>query len=145
MKVIFLDVDGVLNSNEGSEEYLSFMEAKKLALLKELITFSHAAGVVLISDRRYDKYDVEDITFAFDEYEIMLLGSIRNPNDDDLDDNRGKQILDYLNENSGIDSICILDDNDDGISSYFQEEFILVDRYYGLTDEIVRKAIKILS
>lgn len=146
MKVIFLDIDGVLNSNEGSEEYLSFMEAKKLELLKELIIDSNADGVVLISDRRYSKYDVEDITFAFDEYEIMLLGMIRNPDDDDLEDNRGKQIRDYLEEHGDeIEAICILDDNDDGISEYFQDEFILINHYYGLTREIVDEAIKILN
>lgn len=146
MKIIFLDIDGVLNSIVGSTKYLSFMEASKLQLLKDLIIESSADGVVIISDRRYSKYDMEDILDAFDEYEIYLIGSIRNPDDSDYEDNRGKQIQDYLeNTKENITSIVILDDNDDGISSYFNEEFIRINRYDGLTRDDVDRAIEILG
>ena len=37
MKLIFLDIDGVLNSSSGSGPYLSDMEVSKLELLKKLI------------------------------------------------------------------------------------------------------------
>lgn len=146
MKIIFLDIDGVLNSIVGSAKYLSFMEASKLQLLKDLIIESSADGVVIISDRRYSKYDMEDILDAFDEFEIYLIGSIRNPEDSDYEDNRGKQIQDYLeNTKENITSIVILDDNDDGISSYFNEEFIRINRYDGLTRDDVDRAIEILG
>ena len=146
MKIIFLDIDGVLNSIVGSAKYLSFMEASKLQLLKDLIIESSADGVVIISDRRYSKYDMEDILDAFDEFEIYLIGSIRNPDDLDYEDNRGKQIQDYLeNTKENITSIVILDDNDDGISSYFNEEFIRINRYDGLTRDDVDRAIEKLG
>lgn len=146
MKLIFLDIDGVLNSSKGSKEYLAFMEVEKLKLLKELIIDSNADGVVITSDRRYSQYDMEDITLAFDMYEIFIVGLLRNPNDEDFEDNRGKQIRDYLeNSKDNISSIVILDDNDDGISELFPDEFIEVSRLDGLTSEIVDEAIKILN
>ena len=146
MKLIFLDIDGVLNSIKGSKDYLAFMEVEKLILLKELIIDSNADGVVITSDRRYSKFEMEDITLAFDMYEIFIVGSIRNPNDDDFEDNRGKQIKDYLeNSKDNITSIVILDDIDDGISTLFPDEFIEVSRLNGLTREIVDQAIKILA
>ena len=146
MKLIFLDIDGVLNSSKGSKEYLAFMEVDKLKLLKELIIDSNADGVVITSDRRYSQYDMEDITLAFDMYEIFIVGLLRNPNDEDFEDNRGKQIRDYLeNSKDNISSIVILDDNDDGISELFPDEFIEVSRLDGLTSEIVDEAIKILN
>ena len=54
--------------------------------------------------------------------------------------------MDYLvDSNEDIDSIVILDDNDDGISNLFNEEFILVNRSYGLNEEVYNKAIEILN
>ena len=146
MKVIFLDIDGVLNSIQGKGEHLAFMEVEKLALLKELVVDSGAEGVVITSDRRFSKYEMEDITMAFDEYEIFIIGTLRKPSDTDFDDNRGKQIRDYLeNSKDDITSIVILDDIDDGIKEIFPDEFILVPHLTGLTTQIVDQAIEILK
>ena len=55
------------------------------------------------------------------------------------------QIKDYLeSSNEYIDRIVILDDNDEGISQYFDEEFIQVNRFYGLTNEVCDKIKKVL-
>ena len=146
MKLIFLDIDGVLNSATGKEPYVSDMEVKKLKLLKKLIDDSGSSGVVITSDRRYSKVDMEDKTEAFDQFEIFIVGETRRPNQDDLEDNRGKQIMDYLSSSKeDIDRIVILDDNDDGISNYFEEEFILVNRFFGLNDSVYQKALEILK
>lgn len=146
MKLIFLDIDGVLNSATGKEPYVSDMEAEKLKLLKKLIDDSGSSGVVVTSDRRYSKVDMEDKTEAFDQFEIFIVGETRRPNQDDLEDNRGKQIMDYLSSSKeDIDKIVILDDNDDGISNFFEEEFILVNRFFGLNDGVYQKALEILK
>ena len=42
-----------------------------------------------------------------------------------------------------IDRIVILDDNDDGISNFFEEEFILVNRFFGLNDSVYQKGSEI--
>ena len=146
MKLIFLDIDGVLNSATGKEPYVSEMEAEKLKLLKKLIDDSGSSGVVITSDRRYSKVDMEDKTEAFDQFEIFIVGETRRPNQDDLEDNRGKQIMDYLSSSKeDIDRIVILDDNDDGISNFFEEEFILVNRFFGLNNSVYQKALEILK
>ena len=146
MKLIFLDIDGVLNSATGKEPYISDMEVEKLKLLKKLIDDSGSSGVVITSDRRYSKVDMEDKTEAFDQFEIFIVGETRRPNQDDLEDNRGKQIMDYLSSSKeDIDRIVILDDNDDGISNFFEEEFILVNRFFGLNDSVYQKALEILK
>ena len=146
MKLIFTDIDGVLNSALGNGPYVSDMEVDKLALLKKLIDLSGAEGIVIISDRRYSEVDMAHKMDAFDEYEIFVVGEIRRPNDDDLDDNRGKQIMDYINDSKEpIDEIVILDDVDDGISELFFEDFIFVDRLYGLNSDIFVKALEVLK
>ena len=146
MKLIFLDIDGVLNSATGKEPYVSDMEVEKLKLLKKLIDDSGSSGVVITSDRRYSKVDMEDKTEAFDQFEIFIVGETRRPNQDDLEDNRGKQIMDYLSSSQeDIDRIVILDDNDDGISNFFEEEFILVNRFFGLNNSVYQKALEILK
>ena len=146
MKLIFLDIDGVLNSATGKEPYVSDMEVEKLKLFKKIIDDSSSSGVVIISDRRYLKVDMEEKTEAFDQFEIFIVGETRRPNQDDLEDNRGKQIMDYLSSSKeDIDRIVILDDNDDGISNFFEEEFILVNRFFGLNDSVYQNALEILK
>lgn len=54
--------------------------------------------------------------------------------------------MDYLSPSKeDIDRIVILDDNDDGISNFFEEEFILVNRFFGLNDSVYQKALEILK
>ncbi len=148
MKLIFLDIDGVMNSSLGKEPYLADMEVSKLNLLKKLIDDSNSTGIVLTSDRRYSKVYMKEFINALKEYDINLVGIIRNVKEleEDINDNRAKEIMDYLvDSNEDIDSIVILDDNDDGISNLFNEEFILVNRSYGLNEEVYNKAIEILN
>lgn len=146
MKLIFLDIDSVLNSATGKEPYVSDMEVEKLKLLKKLIDDSGSSSVIITSDRRYSKVDMEDKTEAFDQFEIFIVGETRRTNQDDLEDNQGKQIVDYLSSSKeDIDRIVILDDNDDGISNFFEEEFILVNRFFCLNDSVYQKALEILK
>ena len=146
MKLIFLDIDGVLNSSSSKGPYISDMEIDKLILLKKLIDESSSLGVVITSDRRFSDVDMKNKLEAFRKYGINVVGQLRLPNEDDYDDNRGKQILDYLSSSKeDIDKIVILDDNDEGISNYFEDEFILINRFYGLDESVYLKALKILN
>lgn len=73
MKLIFLVIDGVLNSANVKEPYVSDMEVEKLKLLKKLIDDSGSSGVIITSDRRYSKVDMEDKTEAFDQLRFLSL------------------------------------------------------------------------
>ena len=136
MKIIFLDIDGVMNSAKGKGPYHADMEEEKLLLLKKLINDIHASGIVLISDRRYSKVYMRHFIDVLNMFAISYVGMTRLPLDYKVDpyDNRGKQIMDYLiNSKEEITDILILDDNDDGISELFPDEFIKINRLYGLT------------
>lgn len=146
MKIIFIDIDGVLNSALGKGPYVSDMEIEKLVLLKSLIVDSGSAGVVITSDRRYSEIDMKGKLSAFSEYGIPVIGETRFPNQDDFDDNRGKQIVDYLSTcKEDIEKIAILDDSDDGISSLFFEDYIQVNRLYGLDIDVYNKVFELLK
>ena len=47
MKLIFIDIDGVMNSAMGKEPYMADMEVSKLKLLKSIIDDNGAFGIVL--------------------------------------------------------------------------------------------------
>ena len=140
MKIIFIDIDGVLNSTSGKGPYVADMEPSKLALLKSIIDDNDVYGVVLTSDRRYSKVYMDLFIDTLDRYEIFMLDMIRRPKEieEDSDDNRGKQIRDYLKDNK-VDKFVILDDMDDEISALFPNEYIAVNRFYGLNEDIAQK------
>ncbi len=147
LKVIFLDIDGVMNSALGTEPYLADMECSKLALLKKAMDECFVYGIVLTSDRRYSKPYMNQFIDALDKYEIFMIDEIRRPKSifEDVDDNRGKQIKDYLSIATDITKFVILDDIDDGISSLFPKEFIQVDKFRGLTEEICQRIKEVLE
>ena len=143
-KLIFLDIDGVMNSSRGQGPCFSDMEEGKLLLLKRLIDESGAKGIVLTSDRRYSEVDMRDKSKAFAKFGIPVIGVTRRPYEED--DDRGRQIADYLSSSiEDIEKIVILDDNDDGISYLFPKDFILVHRFFGLNEAAYEKALRILG
>ena len=104
--------------------------------MKKLIDDSYSFGTIITSDRRYSDIDIKHKRKVFEQYGINIIGVTRNPITG-IDDNRGKQILDYLSSlKEEIDKIVILDDNDDGIFNFFEEEFILVNRFSGLNNSV---------
>lgn len=147
LKVIFLDIDGVMNSALGTEPYLADMECSKLSLLKKVMTECYIYGIILISDRRYSKPYMNQFLDALDEYEIFMIDEIRKPKSifEDPEDNRGKQIRDYLSIATDIKKFAILDDNDEGISELYPKEFIQVDRFHGLDEKVCQKIKEVLE
>ena len=140
MKLIFIDIDGVMNSAMGKEPYMADMEVSKLKLLKSIIDDNGVLGIVLTSDRRYSKVYMKYFIDALDQFEIFMVDMTRwtKSIEEDIEDNRGKQIRDYLKDNK-VDKFVILDDMDDGISSFFPNEFIMVNRFYGLNEDVAKK------
>ena len=145
-KVIFLDIDGVMNSVYGEGPFEADMELSKLDLLRTLILESSSSGIVLTSDRRYSPYYMKEFLTTLSSLRIPYISKTRDPKKPKEGfDNRGLQIRDYLIEHEDIERLVILDDIDDGISSFFPMEFIKVDRYKGLDEGIYKKALGVLK
>ena len=143
LRVAFIDVDGVLNSVLGAKcAHVADMEEEKLSLLNLLAFKTSLDGVVLTTDRRLFQPSFDKIVNEINGL-VTVLGVLRDPKEDDT---RGQQIVDFLETAPfEIERMVILDDNDDGISSLFPDQFILVNKFYGLNEEVIEKAVGIIN
>lgn len=151
MKVIFLDVDGVINSlvNQAEEwgvhgfDTMNF-DPVNMEPLKELVE-STGAKLILSSSWRHtdtpkDKAALENLHRILADYGLYLAGDIgpyRNLRQD--------AIADWLQKNQDVVDYVILDDVNDGFEGENLRRFVMTDKYVGLTMEDVKKAINILN
>lgn len=147
MRVIFLDVDGVLNhdsSMELTKDYWTKPEPYLIQKLKKIVDKTDAK-LVLSSDWRLDRDDEEEDFHYFTlvrmlyEYDMGLwdftpfLGNV----------SRGTEISEYLSEHEDeIESFVILDDRCD--MEPVKDRLVRTDPSVGLTDEDVLEAINML-
>lgn len=152
MKVIFLDIDGVLNNEEhivkihgllGKEQYLDLLrkitelpfDYRSCKLLQELIEKTNVE-VILSSTwrlnpeapniiKRYAGIEIKDIT--------PRLNGIR-----------GEEIQQYLDNHKEISNYVILDDDSDMLESQ-KEHFVKVDNKIGLTIKEIIQCENILK
>lgn len=150
-KVIFLDVDGVINSlvNQAEEwgvhgfDTMNFdpVNMKPLKVLVE----STGAELILSSSWRHtdtpkDKAALKNLHRILAEYGLVLAGDIgpyRNLRQD--------AIADWLQKNPDVVDYVILDDVNDGFEGENLRRFVVTDAYVGLTMEDIQKAINILN
>lgn len=160
MKVIFLDVDGVLNSNDRDEVFHGMIgiEDEKVSRLAKIVTET-GAEIVLSSSWRIDWERVEskqDLPLM-GEYLVEKLAKyhlqILNKTDSIDMSQRGVEIKTWLQnaETDGvnIESFCIIDDE---MFDYVEEDLtdhLVKTSFYdppgGLQDTHVEKAISILN
>lgn len=160
MKIIFLDIDGVLNSRKyfvethkgnlvchkvydyTKEEDLSKLQMLKidfykLQLLKEIIRETDAKIVITSAWRNLKEWPfIEEILIQKGLPIIGVTSSF---------DSRGNEIRDYLRNHDEIDNFIIIDD--DIFWDFFELENSLVKTNYdyGLTCEQVYEAIDMLN
>ena len=121
MKVIFLDIDGVLNSDEYLDKVKNSdiqgierdIDVEKVKLLKRAIDET-GARVVLSSSWRYTR-NARYIKELLANYEIRVDSTPY------IQDIRGLEIKKWLSENQGVEDFIILDDE---IFDSFDEELI---------------------
>ena len=152
MKVIFLDVDGVLNYT-GSPTKLPhgypFIEDDKILLLKRIIDATNAK-VVLSSDWRYGwinpdhewRNDYIALKRALNSFDIELMD--KTPMLEETT-HRGSEILHWLCDWTGefITHFVILDDRTD--MQPLKYALVQTSMDTGLTEDDVNRAIKILN
>ena len=157
MKIIFLDVDGVLNNENTKASAPSGcmgVEDKLISKLVKIVTETDAK-IVLTSDWKigwesFDIYCSEDAKYLNRKLKKYGLKISSKTYDDHVYDrffeDRGKGIHKFLEKVQNVESYVVIDDHtftdfDDEIMSHL----VLTDYKIGLTDEDVAKVISILD
>ena len=148
MKVLFLDFDGVLNSQDYRDRYGSMgagIDKSKMPLLKRLVDSTDAKIVIITSLREYwDKnpencdYFGKVINDTFAEYGLEIYDKTPVSESGMREDD----IRDWICENSGIENYVAIDDG-----ALFARFLVghFVQPKDGLEEEHIEKAIEILS
>ena len=160
MKVIFLDIDGVLNCAtsksycvEDGGRVIKGIDSDKVKRLAKIVEAT-GAQIVLSSDwkdgwRKYYTSQKPSHAKYLDNH-LYKKGKLtikdKTPNTNKGAWFRGNEILAYLKTHQDIENYVILDDVffDDFINKEIEEHLVLTNREVGLTDGNVNDAIKIL-
>ena len=135
MKVIFLDIDGVLNCKQtpNPRKFPFIVDPVLLKRLNDLLKLTDAQ-VVLTSNWRYDPAGM----FSAKHYGIPFIDTTP----DLPKEPRRNPILDWLRRHPDVERFIVIDDEDDELDDLplFQPS-----RSSGLTDEIVEAAADYLN
>jgi hypothetical protein len=150
MKVIFLDVDGVLNRLDGMyyrkdvgynlsrNIYPPYpIDKEKIEMVMKLAKETKAKIVLSSSWRREDKGMAKLVEFGLGIFDTTDKNSYAK---------REETIKNYLIDNN-VNNYVILDDNSDYffISDEIAKHALTIDAYNGLTDSDIEKARDILN
>lgn len=160
MKVIFLDIDGVLNCSTSRsfchDDLCGIIHGIDSDKVKRLAKIVDATGaqIVLSSDWKdgWEKYyTTQKPSHAkYLDSHLYKKGKLtikdKTPNTHKGSWFRGSEILTYLRTHQDIENYVILDDTfyDDFANKEIEEHLVLTNREVGLTDGDVKNAIKIL-
>ena len=120
MKVLFLDIDGVLNSTAyrtekllNDRDYSVLIEPQKVANLRKIVDVTGAQIVLSSSWNKFWDYDPVDnagkrINNALTAYGLRIMDKTPWSRDS----SRGEQIDAWLRANNHVEQYVILDDND---------------------------------
>ncbi len=144
MKLVFCDIDGVLNSEIGTAgSGVWGIGEEKRCLLQGLLEWA-GAELVITSKARFAESIYEERLKTIENSGIKIRDAFRGKT---LSSNpKAIEVLAYLqNKCKDVDNVLILDDNDHDFSEYFKHNFILVSTKTGLTINDVEKGVTILG
>ena len=133
MKIIFLDIDGVLNNYATLGEGINW-EPDLVKILNRIIKETKAEIVLSSTWRQITQY--RDV--IKNDMKINYIG--KTPK---LWKKRGVEIQTWLDENPGVENFIILDDDSDMV--HLMPHLLQTDGEFGLTNEIANEAIKRLN
>lgn len=158
MKVIFLDVDGVLNSEVSREldreKFDNWMECEVSEMhvnnLKRIVDET-GAKIVLSSSWRYDFPQISGRQVISDPLTMVLVRKLRDAGLEIFDVTpdlhgkmRGLEVQEWLNNHPEVKRYVILDDDSDFTEE--QKAFFVNSTFKsGLTDVLSDKAVSILN
>jgi hypothetical protein len=158
MKLIFLDIDGVLNTMDHltsliskgetpSDKYGHLFDPVAVANLEEIIRRT-GAKVVISSTWRMDGINVMRKMFADREINAEIVGVTPDLSDDERFSTRGDEIDVFLwkqdRTNKKVESYVIIDDDTDFLHHQIPF-FVHTNEDIGITTEDVEKAVRILG
>jgi len=137
MKVVFLDIDGVLNDAITTMDLLDDKPKKEhLECLKAIIDATDAK-IVLSSTWRLFPSARNDVKNALRNVGLEFIDKTKELRD------RASEIKEWLSRHPEVEKFVILDDEE--ISGKFPDNLVQTTFYRGLLPEHVEKAIKILN
>lgn len=148
MKIVFLDIDGVLNNEKTiitTSTGYDFIEDYKIQILKYLLNKTKAK-VVLSSTWRLERdnpqrnQDFCELQDKLKEYGIEFYDYTPTL----LRGRRQEEIFEWLKNNPNVENYTILDDSYDEIDKTLPN-FFKTNFKTGLTREIAEEAIKFLN
>lgn len=147
MKVIFLDIDGVVSTFECKWR----LDINKLLLLYDII-YDTDAKIVISSSWRHGCKTIEELKNKFRTFRLPPL--LKDTIDDiflqyivgmtSIAGIRGEEIKQYLDTHNDIESYVILDDDSDMLKEQLFN-FVQTDGFEGLTTREVKLCISILK
>lgn len=147
-KIIFLDVDGVLNSEEFSrwlwdnheKKYRGYeMLDQRAILCLQDIVFITGAEIVLSSSWRISSLRTKQLKEQLLPYGLEIIDRTIS----DARGERGDEIKEWLSRNPDVSHYVILDDDND--MSDIKDHLIQTTFYKGLLPEHAVKAIEMLT
>ena len=152
MKVIFLDVDGVLNNSRTDEKSPNGYTGVSVGLIRRLrkIVALTGAEIVLSSDWRLVRNKrILDMDYMYLVRKLRFFGNLKiyGYTDDISWSRRGTEIRKYLDDHPDITDYVVLDDLPfrDFPACNLLNHLVLTDSSDGLTEKDVTRAVKILQ
>ena len=137
MKVVFLDIDGVLNDTVTTKDLMNDLPKKDhLDCLKTIIDVT-GAKIVLSSTWRLLSSTRSTVKSALRTVGLEFIDKTKELRD------KASEIQDWLGRHPEVEQFVILDDEE--ISGKFPNNLVQTTFYHGLLPEHSEKAIKILN
>ena len=140
-KVLFLDIDGVLNSKKTLGVYGEHLSSEMVRRLNKIVKLTDCDVVISSSWRIL--YDIQILQAMLFNQGMTWAHKIIGRTDDSSSI-RGKEIKKYLDLNPEYNVYCILDDETDMLEEQ-KQFFIRTNWDLGLTEDDVETAIKLLG
>lgn len=138
MNIIFLDIDGVMNSTE--DRFSTELENRDYWIRLKRLTNETNSAIVLSSSWRIIERLTNLVKKRLKEYDIKYVDKTPYLS------GRGNEIKTWLEStNIKVDKFVIIDDEISDIVDLFPNNVVKTDMYKGLQDDDVEKAIKILK